>query len=72
MGTLGLIDEDGMLTGTVDATMEALEAHPFWQNNGLGAHSRNVTLQLRELAAAHPLSAEWVDEIMDFLLADGG
>jgi len=65
-----LIDDDGMLTGTVDATMEALEANRYWREEGLEPHARNVTLQLRELAAQHPLSSEWVTDIMDFLLAE--
>ena len=68
----GLIDADGFLTGSVEDTMGRIEANPYWQSNGLDAHSRNVTLQFRELKAEHPLSGEWADDIMAFMLLDEG
>ena len=72
MMQVGLIDADGFLTGSVEDTMSRIEANPYWQSNGLDAHTRNVTLQFRELKAEHPLSGEWADDIMAFMLLDEG
>jgi dienelactone hydrolase len=67
----GLIGEDGSLSSTPSAIIERMEATAAWRENGLDAHSRDITLQFRELDAQHAFSSEWIDDIMDFLLEGG-